>query len=88
MKRLYISCGLIVLLAVLSAVHTVYLSQFTEQLAGQLQQAQAQVELDNWETAAQLTRQTQDQWESRRWYLHTTLHHSDIDATQCVCVFL
>ena len=80
MKRLYISCGLIVLLAVLSAVHTAYLSQFTEQLTGQLQQAQAQVEQDNWEAAARLTRQAKDQWENRRWYLHTTLHHTDIDA--------
>lgn len=80
MKRLYISCGLIVLLAVLSAVHTIYLSQFTGQLTSQLQQAQAQVELEDWAGAAQLTRQAKEQWEDRRWYLHTTLHHEDIDA--------
>lgn len=80
MKRLYISCGLIALLAVLSAAHTLYLSQFTNQLTGQLQQAQAQVELDNWETAVRLTRQAREQWMDREGYLHTTLHHSDIDA--------
>ena len=65
MKRLYISCGLIVLLAVLSAVHTIYLSQFTGQLTSQLQQAQAQVEQEDWAGAARLTRQTKAQWEDR-----------------------
>lgn len=80
MKRLYISLGLIVVLAALAAVHTVYLSRFTGQLTGQLQQAQAQVEQEDWEGAARTTRQAKDQWESRQSYLHITLHHNDIDA--------
>ena len=80
MKRLYISCGLIALLAVLSAVHTLCLSRLTGQLTDQLQQAQVQVELENWEAAAELTRQAKEQWMGQAGYLHTTLHHNDIDA--------
>ena len=80
MKRLYVSCALIVLLVVLAGVHIVFLSRLTDQLTGQLLHAQAQVELENWEDAANLTRQAKEQWEAREWYLHTTLHHSDIDA--------
>lgn len=80
MKRLYIACGLVVLLAVLAAVHTVYLARFTDQLTGQLRQAQTQVELEDWTGAARLTRQAKEQWMGREGYLHSTLHHNDIDA--------
>ena len=80
MKRLYVSLGLIALLAVLCGVHTVYLSRFTGELAGLLTQAQEQVEQENWEGAFRLTSQAKERWVSNDGYLHITLRHTDIDA--------
>ena len=80
MKRLYVSLGLIALLAALSGVHTLYLSRFTDELTGLLSQAQEQVERGDWESAIQVTRQAQKQWLDNEGYLHITLRHADIDA--------
>ena len=81
MKRLYVSLGLIAVLAVLCGVHTVYLSRFTGQLNGLLAQAQERAERGDWEDAARLTRQAREQWVGNDGYLHTTLRHADIDAS-------
>ena len=80
MKRLYVSLGLIVLLALLCGAHTLYLSRFTDELSGLLTQAQEQVERGDWEGAIQVTRQAQKQWVNNEGYLHITLRHADIDA--------
>ena len=80
MKRLYISLGLIALLAVLSGVHTLYLGRFTDELSGMLTQAQEQMERDDWEGAARLTQQARERWVEREGYLYITLRHADIDA--------
>ena len=80
MKRLYISLGLIVLLAVLSGVHTLYLGRFTGELSGLLTQAQEQMEREDWEGAARLTRQARERWVECEGYLYVTLRHADIDA--------
>ena len=80
MKRLYVSLGLIALLAVLCGVHTVWLSRLTGDLTELLTQAQEQVERGDWEDAVQVTRQAQKQWLDNEGYLHITLRHADIDA--------
>ena len=80
MKRLYISLGLIALIAVLCGAHTVYLGRFTGELTELLTQAQEQVERGNWEGAIQVTRQAQKQWVDNEGYLHITLRHADVDA--------
>ena len=80
MKRLYVSLGLVAVLAVLCGVHTVYLSRFTGELTELLTQAQEQVELEDWEGAFQLTIQARKQWMDNGGYLHITLRHTDIDA--------
>ena len=80
MKRLYVSLGLIALLAALSGVHTLYLGRFTDELTGLLTQAQEQVEREDWEGATRLTRQARERWVARDGYLHITLRHADIDA--------
>ena len=82
MKRLYVSLGLVLLLAALSGAHAWYLTRFTGQLTDLLSQAQAQVEREDWEQAARFTRQAQEQWMSRNGYLHVTLRHTDTDAIQ------
>lgn len=80
MRRLYVPLGLLVLLAVLCTVHTVYLSRFTGELSDLLSQAQEQVEREDWEEADRLTRQAKEIWVEHEGYLHTTLRHTDIDA--------
>ena len=82
MKRLYLSIGLIALMAALSGLHIWRLSAFTGQLTGLLTQAQEQVERDDWAEAARLTHQAKDQWMEQEGYLHITLHHADTDAIQ------
>ena len=80
MKRLYVSLGLIALLAALSGVHTIYLDRITGELSELLVQAQEQVEREDWEGALRLTRQAKDQWVENDGYFHVTLRHADVDA--------
>lgn len=80
MKRLYISLGLIALLAAACSVHIFCLNRFTGQLADLLTQAQKQVEAEDWDSALRLTQRAKDQWMEQEGYLHITLHHSDIDT--------
>ena len=73
MKRLYVSLGLVALLAALCGLHNLHLFRFTTQLTGLLDQAQAQVEQENWEQAARLTHQAQSKWIDHEGYLHGLL---------------
>ena len=80
MRRLYLSIGLVVLLALLSGLHVWHLDGFTAQLTGLLTQAQRHAEQEDWPGAALLTRQAKELWTDHEGYLHTTLRHTDIDA--------
>ena len=80
MRRLYVPLGLLVLLAVLCTVHTVYLDHFIGELSDLLSQAQERVEREDWEEADRLTRQAKEIWVEHEGYLHTTQLHADIDA--------
>ena len=80
MKRLYVSIGLIVLLAALSGLHIWHLNSVTGQLTALLTQAQEQVKREDWDQAARLTRQAKDCWMEHESYLHLTLRHTDTDA--------
>ncbi len=80
MRRLWISVGLIALLAVLSGLHVLHLNSFTQELTAKLTQAQEQAEQEDWEEAARLTQEVKDRWMEHEGYLHVTLHHEDIDA--------
>lgn len=80
MRRLYISIGLILLLAALSGLHVWRLGSFTDELTAMLTQAQERAEQENWEEAARLTQKVKDRWMDHEGYLHVTLRHADIDA--------
>lgn len=80
MRRLYLSVGLIALMAALSALHVWHLNDLTGQLTAQLTQAQALAQREDWDGAARLTRQAKERWTGYEGYLHTTLRHADIDA--------
>lgn len=79
MKRLIASILLVAVLAGAAAVHVWYLTQQTHSISQQLHQAHEQVEQGDWDGAYVLTQQAWAQWESQMFYLHTTLHHDDID---------
>ena len=80
MRRLYLSVGLIALMAALSGLHVWHLNDLTGQLTAQLTQAQALAQREDWDGAARLTRQAKERWTGHEGYLHTTLRHADIDA--------
>ncbi|MCI9549350.1 MAG: DUF4363 family protein [Oscillospiraceae bacterium] len=80
MRRLYLSVGLIALMAALSALHVWHLNDLTGQLTAQLTQAQALAQQEDWDGAARLTRQAKERWTGCEGYLHVTLRHADIDA--------
>ncbi len=80
MKRLYLSIGLIALLALLSGLHIWQLDRVTGQLTDLLTQAQGLVEREDWDGAAHLTRQARERWLDYEGYLHITLRHTDTDA--------
>ncbi len=79
MKRLYTAAALILLLAGLAACHVVKLGHFTQQLTDQLEQVQQCLSLEDWTQAESLTRTAYQDWEEQAFYLHTTLHHKNID---------
>lgn len=79
MKRLSCSLILLALLVGLACCHVWYLSGQTHTLSQQLEQAQQQVQAGNWDEAQAITQKAWAQWEGLMFYLHTTLHHEDID---------
>ncbi len=82
MRRLYISVGLIALMAALSGLHVWHLHDFTGQLTALLTKAQEEVTSEHWDEAARLTQLAKDRWMDHERYLHLTLRHADTDAVQ------
>ena len=79
MKRLYIAAALLVLLLAASLANGWYAAKITGSMREQLDQAQALAEQDDWSRAEALTRQAYEDWQSRHFYFHTTMRHSDTD---------
>lgn len=80
MKRLWISVGLIALLAVLAVFHVQRLDRFVTELGRQLELTQNHLNREDWDSASPLLLDAYDRWEDNGFYLHTTLRHEDIDA--------
>ena len=79
MKRLYIAAALLVLLLAASLVNGWYAAKISGGMREQLRQAQTLTEQGNWSRAEALTRQAYEDWQSRHFYFHTTMRHSDTD---------
>lgn len=79
MKRLWISVGLLLLLLGGSLFNAWYAKELTDAMGEQLRLAQQMTETGRWEQALALTQRVYDQWESRHFYLHSTMRHSDTD---------
>ena len=80
MKRLLISVAIIGLFVCVAALHVIHLKNFTNDLIGQLEAVQADVQNETWTTAAKTALEVQQKWDDHAFYLHTTLRHTDIDA--------
>ena len=80
MKRLLCSVVLLAALVAGCSLHVWYLSHETQSLSMQLEQAGEAVQQGDWEKAYDLTQQAWETWEDQMFYLHTTLHHDDIDG--------
>ena len=80
MKRLWISVGLLLLLGALAWLHVARLTALTEEFTGLLAQVNEALEQEDWDRAAKAAADMDARWERQAFYLHTTLHHEDIDA--------
>lgn len=80
MKRLLCSVALLAALVAGCSIHVWHLSRETQALSDQLEQAGEAVQQGDWEKAYDLTQQAWEHWEDQMFYLHTTLHHEDIDG--------
>lgn len=79
MKRLIISCLLILLLVGLATLHVLHLHDLTDDLIGQLENVRSALDRSDWTEAQLMTERIFEQWESHAFYLHTTLRHTEID---------
>ena len=79
MKRLWGCVILLALLLSLSLLNGYYIEQFTQRLAGHLEQSQTLAQQGQWSRAADLTKLAFTQWQEEHFYLHTTMRHADTD---------
>lgn len=79
MKRLWIACGILVLVFAATLYHTHYLNAFTSDLTALLTRAEISAEEGDWDTAGELTRQAIENWDGRATYLHILLRHAEVD---------
>lgn len=82
MKRLWITAGILILLCAAALVNVAFLNGMTEEITASLLQAQELAEGGDWEEAASLTIQADQQFRGQTFYLHITLRHSDIDEVE------
>lgn len=82
MRRLWLTVGVIVLLAALCGFHLFLLDRLTGELIQQVEQSNDCLYRDDWEGARAAVQEAYELWESRALYLHTTLHHEDIDVVR------
>ena len=82
MRRLWLTVGIIAPLAALCGLPLLHLDRLTGELIQHIEEADECLYRDDWEGARAVLQETYDLWESHALYLHTTLHHEDIDAVR------
>lgn len=80
MKRLWFAAA--ILLAMLGSTlgNSFYLNQLIDNYEQHLTSAHQSALQGSWDSAAQLTRQVEEDWQEHDFYLHVMLPHKDIDA--------
>lgn len=79
MKRIWISITILAVVFGAALANSWYLDSLTEQMAQNLEAAQALAESDDWEGGQRLTQAVMAQWESSANYLYIVVRHSDSD---------
>ena len=79
MKRLQISCALLLGLLAVSLYNGHHVLQLTDEMIYLLSGAQEMSQQDQWDTALQMTQSAYDNWEKHHTYLHIVMNHSDTD---------
>ena len=79
MKRLWIAVAILLVMLGSTLVNSRYIDRTVSDFVEQLTAAHKQAASDNWEHAAQLTRQVVDHWQHHDFYFHVMLPHQDID---------
>ena len=79
MKRLFIASALLMSLLGCSVIVGLRMESLSADYIRMLTTAQHHAQQDNWDMARSLTREVYTDWQSRRFFLHALLRHSDTD---------
>ncbi|MCD8189283.1 MAG: DUF4363 family protein [Clostridiales bacterium] len=79
MKRLWIALGVLALLLAGSLWNTARVTRVSDSLTAALNQAEAAVAEDDWDTAEELTQQALEQWTAAEPWLAFVLCHENTD---------
>ena len=92
MKRLQISCSLLLGLLAISLYNGHHVRQLTDEMIYLLSSAQEMSQQDQWDTALQMTQSAYNSWENHHTYLHIVMRHADTDqilrSFRCVLQYL
>ena len=80
MKRLWIALALLAFLLASTLANSFYLTRIIDGYELRLSTAQALAAQGVWTNASQLTQQVFHDWESRSFYFHILIRHTDTDA--------
>ncbi len=79
MKRLLISCAVLLLVFFIGLWHVSNITELTGEVCSLLDEAQVRAESGDWDRALELTETAGDLWKSKESYLYVTIVHADTD---------
>ena len=79
MKRLQLSCALLLGLLAVTLYNGHHIRQLTNEMIYLLSSAQEMSRQNQWDTALQMTQSAYASWEEHHTYLHVVMNHSDTD---------
>ena len=79
MKRLLIAAGLLLFMLAGCLLNAWYSQKLTRDMIQDLQQARQAAQGEDWAEAERITLQAYERWNSRHFYLHVVMRHSDTD---------
>lgn len=80
MKRVWIAVAILLAILAGTLAHSAYLTTFTRELTVLLEEAEANAEREDWDSAARLTQNAYDRWHAKDLYLHVALRHDETDV--------
>lgn len=80
MKRIWIASAILLLIFFATLFHSQGIKTISADLVALLEKAEENAEQGDWTAAKELTETAQQKWESRDFYLHITLRHSETDS--------